>query len=68
MEHSAKFERVRNYYNNGLWSKKKVRDAVAKAWSGSRRRSTGRLPGSLTAAERHGQKKEGQDIVPARFL
>ncbi len=32
MEHSAKFERVRNYYNNGLWSKKKVRDAVAKAW------------------------------------
>lgn len=30
--HSPKFELVKNYYNKGLWSKKKVHDAVTKGW------------------------------------
>ena len=32
MEHSAKFEKVRGYYDDGLWSKVKVKNAVAKGW------------------------------------
>lgn len=32
MEHSAKFDRVKNYYDMGLWSKGKVHDAVIKGW------------------------------------
>lgn len=31
-EHSAKFARVKNYYDTGLWSKAKVRNAVIKGW------------------------------------
>jgi uncharacterized XkdX family phage protein len=30
--HSAKFARVKNYYNAGFWSKKMVSDAVRKGW------------------------------------
>lgn len=29
---SLKFEKVKGYYNNGLWNKKMVRNAVAKGW------------------------------------
>lgn len=29
-EHSKNFEKVKNYYDNGLWSKKRVRAAVGK--------------------------------------
>ena len=29
---SAKFEKVKGYYDMGLWSKAKVKDAVAKGW------------------------------------
>ena len=32
MEHSAKFDRVKSYYDMGLWSKGKVHDAVVKNW------------------------------------
>ena len=32
MEHSAKFEKVKYYYDNGLWSKAKVKNAVVKGW------------------------------------
>lgn len=32
MEHSAKFEKVKNYYDTGLWSKTKVRNAVVHNW------------------------------------
>lgn len=32
MEHSAKFERVRNYYEAGFWSKTMVANAVKKGW------------------------------------
>ena len=32
MEHSPKFELVKNYYETGRWSKKAVRNAVAKGW------------------------------------
>ena len=28
--HSAKFEKVKEYYNTGLWSDTKVRNAVGK--------------------------------------
>lgn len=27
-----KYEMVRKYYKNGMWSKKRVRDAVVKGW------------------------------------
>jgi hypothetical protein len=30
MEHSKKFELVKSYYDNGLWSKKKVYNAVGR--------------------------------------
>jgi len=30
--HSPKFEKVKGYYDNGYWSKKKVHDAVGKGW------------------------------------
>lgn len=32
MEHSQKFELVKNYYDAGLWKKKAVRNAVTKGW------------------------------------
>lgn len=32
MEHSPKFELVKFYYDNGLWKKKAVRNAVVKGW------------------------------------
>ena len=32
VEHSPKFEHVKNYYDSGLWKKKAVRNAVVKAW------------------------------------
>lgn len=32
MEHSEKFELVKNYYNDGLWKKKAVRNAVKRGW------------------------------------
>ena len=32
MEHSAKFELVRDYYYAGLWKKKAVRNAVKREW------------------------------------
>lgn len=32
MEHSAKFELVKNYYNDGLWKKKAVKNAVKREW------------------------------------
>ena len=31
-EHSKKYSLVKNYYDKGLWSKKRVRDAVIKEW------------------------------------
>ena len=32
MEHSAKFEKVKGYYDNGFWSKTKAHNAVSKGW------------------------------------
>ena len=32
MEHSPKYEVVKNYYDSGLWKKKAVRNAVLKGW------------------------------------
>lgn len=32
MEHSAKFEKVKGYYDNGLWNETRVTNAVAKGW------------------------------------
>lgn len=32
MKHSEKFELVKNYYKNGLWKKKAVKNAVVKGW------------------------------------
>ena len=32
MEHSPKFSKVKSYYDNGLWSITKVRNAVIKNW------------------------------------
>ena len=32
MEHSAKFEKVKNYYDKGLWTKAMVKNAVVKGW------------------------------------
>lgn len=30
--HSKRFEQVKNYYDKGLWSAKRVHDAVTKNW------------------------------------
>lgn len=30
--HSAKFDKVKSYYDNGFWSEAKVHNAVAKGW------------------------------------
>lgn len=32
MEHSKKYNLVKGYYDKGLWSKKRVHDAVIKGW------------------------------------
>ena len=32
MEHSPKFETVKNYYDSGMWKKKAVRNAVIRVW------------------------------------
>ncbi len=34
MAKKSKFEMVKNFYDNGLWKEKRVRDAVAKGWIG----------------------------------
>ncbi len=31
-EHSEKFELVKEYYDNGRWKKKAVKNAVVKGW------------------------------------
>lgn len=31
-EHSPKFAKVKAYYDNGLWNKAMVRNAVVKGW------------------------------------
>ena len=31
-EHSAKFEKVKSYYDKGLWNKQMVANAVVKGW------------------------------------
>lgn len=30
--HSAKYEKVKRYYDKGLWTKEMVRNAVVKEW------------------------------------
>lgn len=30
--HSAKYEKVKGYYDSGLWNEDKVRNAVVKSW------------------------------------
>lgn len=32
MKHSKKYNKVKGYYDKGLWSKRMVHDAVVKAW------------------------------------
>ena len=32
MEHSKNFGKVKGYYDNGLWSKAKMKNAVVKGW------------------------------------
>ena len=32
VEHSKKYKQVKDYYDRGLWSKKRVADAVIKGW------------------------------------
>lgn len=32
MAKKSKFEMVKNFYDNGLWKEKRVRDAVEKEW------------------------------------
>lgn len=32
MEHSAKYEKVKGYYDGGYWTQKMVRNAVVKGW------------------------------------
>ena len=32
VEHSPKFELVKNYYDSGFWKKKAVRNAVSRGW------------------------------------
>lgn len=30
--HSAKYDKVKNYYDNGLWNTEMVHNAVVKGW------------------------------------
>ena len=32
VEHSPKFEKVKSYYDKGLWKISRVREAVVKGW------------------------------------
>lgn len=32
MEHSARFEKVKDYYDSGLWNDVRVKNAVIKGW------------------------------------
>jgi uncharacterized XkdX family phage protein len=32
MEHSAKFDKVKGYYDRGLWNNARVANAVVKEW------------------------------------
>lgn len=32
MEHSAKFDKVKDYYDRGLWNESRVANAVVKGW------------------------------------
>lgn len=32
MEHSEKFEKVKTYYEYGVWDERRCRDAVVKKW------------------------------------
>ena len=32
MEHSPKYEKVKEYFNKGLWNEEMVRTAVVKGW------------------------------------
>lgn len=32
MEHSARFEKVKSYYESGLWNDARVKNAVIKSW------------------------------------
>lgn len=32
MNHSPKFDKVKNYYDSGLWGKNRVWQAVVKGW------------------------------------
>ena len=32
MEHSPKYEKVKEYFNKGLWNEEMVRNAVVKGW------------------------------------
>lgn len=32
VQHSKKFEAVRDWYDCGLWNRKRVKNAVAKGW------------------------------------
>lgn len=32
MNHSPKYEKVKSYYDRGLWKKSQVADAVVKGW------------------------------------
>lgn len=32
MEHSAKFDKVKSYYDRGLWNEARVANAVVKGW------------------------------------
>ena len=32
MEHSPKYEKVKGYYDRGLWNEEMVRNAVVKGW------------------------------------
>ena len=32
MEHSPKYNKVKNYYDSGLWKEHRVHEAVVKGW------------------------------------
>lgn len=32
MEHGPKFEKLKTYYDYGVWNERKLRDAVEKGW------------------------------------
>lgn len=32
VEHSPKYDKVKDYYNKGLWKVSRVREAVVKGW------------------------------------